>query len=143
MTRCSYVPKSIDGSSQSPKTSLFTVMGSTICAVKEAALYPFSISEEALIILLLVKNILSLWTLRGLYKHVGKPRYLKVGNFILENRFGKKQMNFISRGADYSRITPMGRHPRLHECQVLSIIRAPRYLFPAGRRLDFPTSNCL
>lgn len=46
-------------------------------------------------ILLLVKYILSLWTLRGSYKQVGKTRFLKVDNFILENRFEKKQIDFI------------------------------------------------
>lgn len=66
-------------------------------------------------ILLLVKNILSLWTLRGLYKQVGNPRYLKVGNFIQNNRFEKKQINFISRGAAHSRITRIGCYPRSHE----------------------------
>lgn len=46
-------------------------------------------------ILLLVKTLLSLWTLGGSYKQVGKKRFLKVDNFILENRFEKKQISLV------------------------------------------------
>lgn len=66
-------------------------------------------------ILLLVKNLLSLWTLRGSCKQMGKKRFLKVDNFFLENRFEKKQINFISRGAAHSQTPRMGRHSRSHE----------------------------
>lgn len=45
----------------------------------------------------------------------GETRFLKVDNFILENRFEKKQINFFSRGAAHSQIPRMGRHSRLHE----------------------------
>lgn len=64
MIRWNYAPKPIGAPSKCPIMKLLTETDSNLCEVNEAALYPFSISEDALMILLLVKNILSLLTLR-------------------------------------------------------------------------------